>query len=107
MAQASVALRAQAPGAVRAVVEHIDSRPVVVARMDASERRGALSSTASATLAEAASGPAPALGRMSVAADRPAVGRAAPAPKRLPRWIAVAAAVVARKAAGGRQRPLH
>ena len=54
MAQASVALRAQAPGAVRAVVEHIDGRPVVVARMDASERRGALSSTASATLAEAA-----------------------------------------------------
>ena len=54
MAQASVALRAQAPGAVRAAVEHIDGRPVVVARMDASERRGALSSTASATLAEAA-----------------------------------------------------
>ena len=49
-----VALRAGAPGAVRAAVESIDGRPVVVARMDATERRGALSSTASATLAEAA-----------------------------------------------------
>ena len=54
MAQASVAPRARAPGAVRAAVERIDGRPVVVARMDATERRGALSSTASATLAEAA-----------------------------------------------------
>jgi acetyl-CoA carboxylase carboxyltransferase component len=49
-----VALRARAPGAVQAMVERLDDRPVVVVRMDASERRGALSSTASATLAEAA-----------------------------------------------------
>jgi acetyl-CoA carboxylase carboxyltransferase component len=54
MAQVTVDLRARAPGAVRAAVERVDGRPVVVARMDASERRGALSSTASATLAEAA-----------------------------------------------------
>jgi acetyl-CoA carboxylase carboxyltransferase component len=49
-----VALRARAPGAVQAMVEQLDDRPVVVVRMDATERRGALSSTASSTLAEAA-----------------------------------------------------
>ncbi len=49
-----VALRARTPGAVQAFVEVLDDRSVVVVRMDASERRGALSSTASATLAEAA-----------------------------------------------------
>ncbi|HEY8093002.1 MAG TPA: carboxyl transferase domain-containing protein [Acidimicrobiales bacterium] len=54
VATLGVALRARTPGAVQAVVERIDERPVVVVRMDASERRGALSSTASGTLAEAA-----------------------------------------------------
>ena len=49
-----VALRARTPGAVQAFVEVLDDRSVVVVRMDASERRGALSSTASGTLAEAA-----------------------------------------------------
>ena len=62
-AMVDVALRARTPGAVQAFVEVLDDRSVVVVRIDASERRGALSSTASGTLAEAAArgqGPAPA-----------------------------------------------
>jgi acetyl-CoA carboxylase carboxyltransferase component len=49
-----VALRARAPGAVRVAVEVIDGRQVVVARIDPADRQGALSSSASATLADAA-----------------------------------------------------
>jgi len=51
---ASIALRARTPGAVHAAVEEVDGRPVVVARIEATDRQGALSSNASATLAEAA-----------------------------------------------------
>jgi acetyl-CoA carboxylase carboxyltransferase component len=54
MAVGNVALRANTPGAVRATVETIDGRSVVVARIEATERQGALTSTASATLTEAA-----------------------------------------------------
>jgi acetyl-CoA carboxylase carboxyltransferase component len=50
----TVALRARAPGAVRARVETIADRPVVVVDVDAELRRGALSSAASDTLAAAA-----------------------------------------------------
>jgi acetyl-CoA carboxylase carboxyltransferase component len=54
MVTGNVTLRANAPGAVRAGVESIDGRSVVVARITATEDQGALSSTASTSLSEAA-----------------------------------------------------
>ena len=50
----SVALRAQAPGAVRAAVGDLAGRAAVVVEIDAEVRAGALSSAASETLAVAA-----------------------------------------------------
>ena len=50
----SVPLRAKAPGAARAEVTDIDGRRVVVIDIDASVRKGALSSRASQTIATAA-----------------------------------------------------
>jgi acetyl-CoA carboxylase carboxyltransferase component len=50
----TVALRARAPGAIRAHVSAIDDRPVVVVDVDTEIRLGALSSEASETLALAA-----------------------------------------------------
>ncbi len=53
-APGQVRLSAKIPGAARAVVSQIDGRPVVVADVDGTERRGALSSDASAVLTVAA-----------------------------------------------------
>ena len=50
----ALALRARAPGAVSARVQRLGDRPVVLVDVEAEIHRGALSSTASGTLAEAA-----------------------------------------------------
>ena len=49
-----VALRAKVPGSVRAWVREVDDRPVVWVEVDASDRRGALTSEASSMLQTAA-----------------------------------------------------
>ncbi|MFM8531179.1 MAG: hypothetical protein ACKOD2_16205, partial [Ilumatobacteraceae bacterium] len=47
-------LRSRAPGPATALVEDLDGRRVVTVRIDGSEKLGALSSSASFTIAEAA-----------------------------------------------------
>jgi len=50
----SVAIRQMTPGVARARVDELDGRPVVLLEVDATERRGALSSSASEMIAAAA-----------------------------------------------------
>ena len=54
MAASSIPLRAMAPGAVTGSVTTLGERPVVLFRIDGSDRRGALSSSAAATIERAA-----------------------------------------------------